>query len=360
MDEPEVERAVQLELLGSAIDLDDLDGQLTALHALCGAELALGAPGRARGWLAEAERLLAHGRGGVQIRARHAEARERVEAAGPGPVEAVELPTPLPPMTEAELAALRADVERKEAELEVRRAEVEAEVASYRAKVEAIEARHAPPPPEPAAPAPASGSTLMVGQPIAALPDAFAYARDGGPPVPSHARFVLGTMLHRSAGAGSWFALLGLGLVTAMMGGIGSNAWRQGNDFNAAVSVGVAVLAALGGMLAAWRITKSRADARAAQHGEHRTGLYLDGDALLWRVEAGFTLLPRDRVEGARVESKYDSMYKATRRRLAIDYRGASGERRALMGDDGMTLALAPDATAALIERWRAGGPIHD
>lgn len=356
MADPEAAIEARRALLGVAMAQGDLNQQLSVLHALCGLELDQGRPARARGWLAEADRLLADGRGGVQIRARHAEVKVRVEAAGPGPVEAVEMPKPAPVRSADEQAAELASAE---ARLDAAKARLaEAQVASDAIIAEA-EGTLREPDRDPL-PRPARDVPLREGQPIAALPDAFAYARDGGPPVPSHARFVLGTMLHRSAGAGSWFALLGLGLVTAMMGGIGSNAWRQGNDFNAAVSVGVAVLAALGGMLAAWRITKSRADARAAQHGEHRTGLYLDGDALLWRVEAGFTLLPRDRVEGARVESKYDSMYKATRRRLAIDYRGAGGERRALMGDDGMTLALAPDATAALIERWRAGGPIHD
>lgn len=354
MDEPEVERAVQLELLGSAIDLDDLDGQLTALHALCDAELALGAPGRARGWLAEAERLLAHGRGGVQIRARHAEARERVEAAGSGPVEAVEMPTPLPPMTEAELAALRADVERKEAELEVRRAEVEAEVASYRAKVEAIEARHAPPPPQPAAPGPASGSTLMVGQPIAALPDAFAYARDGGPPIPDHVRYVIGRWDYRTTGIGTWIGLGLLALLTVLSIVTGVGALTNGSTFNAIVAFGLLALWIVLGALAVWRLRASRADDRRIAAGTYRLGLYFDGDALLWRNEAGFSLFPRDRVEPAKRETKYDSETKATVTHLVFTWRDEAGGRVEWVIND-QTYPMSASALVELIDCWRAG-----
>lgn len=354
MGDPAVERAVQLELLSAAVDMDDFDGQLTALHALCDAELASGAPGRARGWLAEADRLLADGRGGVQIRARHAEARRRVEAEGPGPVEAVEMPAPLPPMTAAELERMRADLERKQEALDVRRTQVEAEIALQRARVEALEGGAAPPPPKPAAPTPASGSPLMVDQPLAALPAAFAYALEDGPPIPAHVRYVVGRWDYRTTGIGTWVGLGVLAVLTVFSVVTGVGALDHGSTFNAAVAFGlVALWVALGG-LALWRLRASRADDRRIAAGTYRLGLYFDGDALLWRSEGGFSLYPRDRVEPARLETKYNSEMKTSTTSVVFVWRDERGGRVERVLDD-QKYPMSVSALVELIERWRAG-----
>lgn len=352
MDDPEVERAVQLELLGSAIDLDDLDDQLTALHALCDAELALGAPARARGWLAEAERLLSDGRGGVQIRARYAEARARVEAAGPGPVEAVEMPAPLPPMTEAELATLRADVERRRAEFEVRRAQVEAEIAANRAKVEAIEARQAPAPPRDPSAELAENSSLILGQPLAALPAHFAYARDDGPPVPGHVRVVSMTERERAASLRTGIILVTLLITLAMFLWVTWGAAAKGDGLNTAIGVGVSVLNAVWAGFVYARIRASRADGRAREAGRYRVGVYFDGDAMLWRWRHAFTLLPRAKVRRGHITYERNSELRMDVPRLTIDYEDSEGEQ-AWRPDD--LLGVSPGEMVELIERWRAG-----
>lgn len=183
----------------------------------------------------------------------------------------------------------------------------------------------------------------MPDRPLTALPDAFAYARDGGPTPPSRVRFVAAEVTAEPPGPTSWFVLLALGLVTAVAGGLGSIEWRGGDDGRAVTLTAVAVAAALCGWWWAARMRARRAAGRARVHGERRAGLYLDGDALLWRGEGGFRVVRRAEVAGARAEAG----------RVVIE---VGGERWA----PPEALRLPPDAVAGLIERWREGRPIHD
>lgn len=65
---------------------------------------------------------------------------------------------------------------------------------------------------------------LNIGRPLASLPEAFEYARDDGPPVPSRVRFVAAALGHRSGGLGSALALVVLGM--AMAAHAGMHRWR--------------------------------------------------------------------------------------------------------------------------------------
>ncbi|MCB9529464.1 MAG: hypothetical protein H6701_13950 [Myxococcales bacterium] len=205
----------------------------------------------------------------------------------------------------------------------------------------------------------AEAARLDIGRPLAALPGAFDYARDDGPPVPSRVRFVAAALGHRSAGLGSTLVLLFLGLAMASLAAMGSLAWHGGRDFDAAVGLVLAAVAGVAGWLVAWRIRTARADARRQRLGAYRLGVYFDGDVMLWRDDAGWSTFPRDRVEAARIASAYDSETRFTSRWFELSYRDDAGTVRDWRPPQ-HRIGIDPAALVALVERWRARGPLHD
>lgn len=200
---------------------------------------------------------------------------------------------------------------------------------------------------------------LAVGRSLSTLPDAFAYARDDGPRVPSRVHFVAAALGHRTTGAGAWLLLIVLGLALAGFGAMASMAWHRGNDFDAWVSLGLAAVSGGLGWLVAWRIRTARADARKRRLGVYRIGVYFDGPAMLWRDDAGWSLFPRERVEGVRVVSRYDSETKFTAHRAEVDYRDETGQRL-VWRPAAPAIGIDASALVELIDRWRSGRPIHD
>ncbi|MCB9530120.1 MAG: hypothetical protein H6701_17320, partial [Myxococcales bacterium] len=213
--------------------------------------------------------------------------------------------------------------------------------------------------PAPARPLAGRAARLDIGRPLAALPGAFDYARDDGPPVPSRVRFVAAALGHRSAGLGSTLVLLFLGLAMASLAAMGSLAWHGGRDFDAAVGLVLAAVAGVAGWLVAWRIRTARADARRQRLGAYRLGVYFDGDVMLWRDDAGWSTFPRDRVEAARIASAYDSETRFTSRWFELSYRDDAGTVRDWRPPQ-HRIGIDPAALVALVERWRARGPLHD
>ena len=198
---------------------------------------------------------------------------------------------------------------------------------------------------------------LTLGLSPAAIPERYAFARDGGPTCPKNARYVPIMEHERVAGVIYWSIFVVLALLTLMCAVIAINNLRSGINFNGVVSLSMTALFGLFTALTSRRLRAARDDARARQDGTYRLGWYFTREVLLLRTSSGFNMFPRERVIAARIDARYDSETKHTHRWLVLTYRDDTGAPVELSLDFARPESQQEDISR-MIEQWRKHGGI--
>ncbi|GAB4568299.1 MAG: hypothetical protein Tsb0020_21620 [Haliangiales bacterium] len=322
---PEMERAGLQARLELAVQLQEPIEQLSLLHQLVEVELRVSGRAQAQGWLDQAQQVLdsmseADPGKVASCQSEQRQLRERVARAPSSP------PAAAPP---AETAAAPAEGGAQPSERDVEPAEATAS---------------APP-------------KLTLGLPPAAIPERYAFARDGGPACPKNARYVPILEHERVAGFIYWSVFVVLALLTLMCAVIAITNLLSGINFNGVVSLSMAAFFGLFAALTSRRLRAAKDDARARQDGTYRLGWYFTPEALLLRMSSGFNVFPRERVIAARMDSSYSSETKYTRSWLVLTYRDDTDAPVELSLDFARPESQQEDISRT-IEQWRKHGGI--
>jgi hypothetical protein len=320
----EAEREAQKALLRMETEIGNHKEQFEILHRLVELELGAGELEQARSWLMQAGQVLDRGHLELRFRERHRRLEQRVERAvrsGAPSASRGDEPVTQGEREESTNGQNQVLIAASEGEGEARRAD-----------------------------------TLCIGVSLDRIPERFGYIRDGGPSIPKRVHYVATIFDEHSAWVGSWIAMSFYAALVLMFAIMAFANISTGKGLYAAISAGLVLLfGALCGTTA-YRIRVARADARASAAGTYRLGWYFDDDAMVLRAPNGFSIFPRSRVTGARVDSRYDSNIKRTLRSLVISYSDASGQPVELIVDNGY--GSSPGKLADLINRWKEHGRV--